>query len=66
MIIRLKQADTEEVNIPKKQGNQKSKTNITFTNRSIKLMEIIQPKKKKIKEEWRNIEPIGKQGLIWQ
>ena len=65
MIIRLKQANTEEVNIPKKQGNQKSKTNITFTNRSIKLMEIIQPKKK-INEEWRNIEPIGKQGLIWQ
>ena len=69
MTIRLKQGDTGGVNILKKHGNHKSKQ----TLHSQKLKRKVVKHKingnhptKRRKEERRNIESTGKQGLKWQ
>ena len=67
MNIRLKQTDKRRGNILKKQGNHKPKPNITFTKLKRRVLKHKinrnHPTKKKRKEEERNIESTGKQGL---
>ena len=66
MTIRQKQADIGKVSILKKQDKHKSKPNITFTKNKKKILKYKingnHPAKKR-KEEKRNIESTGKQGL---